>query len=272
MTINNALRRFHRPSRKPKVTDDEEPIAVGEVDQHVFNCPRCARPLGTGTLVCPGCGSRLLFGVRANMAAGFLVTGLVVGALLGGGVMYAGRPSDAGAIAAAPSAHAPSAAPGNAAASPTASPLTPTEAGVPSKAVAALRQAAILNTRFVSQAAVLRTLIRSNSTRPADIATVLRSVNTDALFGFDLAPSIAPWPAAAKVSADLQTFYGSVRDSAQSGLRASVSNAKAYRAAGKRMLALLARLTVLDAAAAKVVADAGLAPLFAPPPSASAAP
>ena len=56
MTINNALRRFSRPSRGPKAGRRQEPIAVGEVEAHVFNCPGCGRPLATGAPVCPGCG------------------------------------------------------------------------------------------------------------------------------------------------------------------------------------------------------------------------
>lgn len=271
MTINNALRRFSRPSRGPKAARRQEPIAVGEVDAHVFNCPRCSRPLGTGTTVCPGCGTRLLFGVRARMALGLLVVGIAVGTLLGGGVMYAARPDGAAGVAAGPGAEA-STDPGIANASPSAPPLTPAEVGIPSNAVSALRQAAILDARLTTQGAQLRSLLKNKNVKGIDIARILRSLNSDATFGVDLAPTIAPWRDAATLSNDLGSFYRAVRDSSQASLRASVSDARAYRAAGKRMLTLLGKLPALNATAATLVNGAGLAPLFTPKPVVSPPP
>ena len=264
MAINRALRRFDRPSRGPKAARQQEPIAVGEVDAHVFNCPECSRPLATGAPVCPGCGTRLLFGVKARKAVGFIAVGLVAGTLLGGGVMSAARPAGAGGAAPAIASGAVT--------SPGAPPITPTEAGIPSRAVSALRQAAILDARLVSQGAELRAVLKGGNARAIDVARVLRTLSSDATFGVDLAPTIAPWTAAAKLSNDLGSFYRAVRDLSQASLRSSISDDKAYRAAGKRMLTLLAELTALDATAAAIVTDAGLAPLAAPRPSAPAAP
>lgn len=268
MTINNALRRFHRPSRGPKAARRPEPLAVGEVDTHVFNCPRCTRPLATGAPVCPGCGTRLIFGVRARLALSFLVVGVSIGTLLGGGIMYAARP--AGPSAALIDPGDDGTVPGVVVASPSAEPLTPREVGIPSKAVSALRQAAILDARMSAQGAKLKTLMKNKNAKGIDIARILRTLNTDATFGVDLAPTIAPWTDAAKLSYDLGSFYRAVRDSSQASLRASVSDDKAYRAAGKRMVTLLAKLPALDATAAALVADAGLAPLFEPVPTAPA--
>ena len=44
MAINTALRKFGRPPRS-HVASRSEPLAIGEVESSVFNCPRCARPL-----------------------------------------------------------------------------------------------------------------------------------------------------------------------------------------------------------------------------------
>lgn len=270
MTINNALRRFPRPNRGPKASRQREPIAIGEIDSHVFNCPRCLRPLATGAPICPGCGTRLIFGVRARLALEFIVVGMALGTILGGGLMYATRPTGSGTVAAiAPGASA-SVGPDDSSA-PTPTPISAAAAGIPPKAVSALRQAAILDARLTASGAQLRAAIKSNA-KAIDIARLLRTLNSDATFGVDLAPTIAPWTDAAKLANGLGSFYRAVRDSSQASLRSSVSNDKAYRAAGKRMLTLLGKLPALDASAAALVADHGLAPLTEPKPTASAAP
>jgi len=278
MAINDALRRFSRPKRAPKAAPRQEPIAVGEVEHHVFNCPGCGRPLANGAPVCPGCGTRLIFGVKAKMAMSFMVAGLLAGALLGGGVMYAARPDDSG-VAIVPddgASNPPSANPGVATvASPTPTPRTPADVGIPSQAVGALRQTAKLDARLAAAGVELRVLLKSSRSTGNDIAEVLRALNADASFGVGLAPAVAPWTDAAKLSNDLGSFYRAVRDSSEASLQASVSDTKAYRAAGKRMVTLLAKLTALDATAASLVTAAGLAPLVEPKPSAppaSAAP
>jgi hypothetical protein len=279
MAINDALRRFSRPKRAPKAAPRQEPIAVGEVEKHVFDCPGCGRPLANGAPVCPGCGTRLIFGVKAKMAMGFMVAGLLAGALLGGGVMYAARPDDAGGLAAVPddgAANPGASNPANVAvASPTPTPRSPADVGIPSQAVGALRQTAKLDARLAAAAVELRAILKRSRSTGNDIAEVLRSLNADASFGVGLAPAVAPWTDAAKLSSDLGSFYRAVRDSSEASLQASVSDTKAYRAAGKRMVTLLAKLTALDATAAALVNAAGLAPLVPPNPSAppaSAAP
>ena len=39
-------------------------IAIGEIDQTIFDCPSCSRPLALGDRRCPGCRTRLLHGVQ----------------------------------------------------------------------------------------------------------------------------------------------------------------------------------------------------------------
>lgn len=270
MTINAALRRFSRPARSPKAARPQEPLAIGEVDAHGFNCPSCARPLATGAPVCPGCGTRLIVGVKARLAMGFVAVGLAAGVLLGAGTMYMVRPAGGAGSAAGPGGPGSSAA-GAAGAGESPAPLLPADIGIPSAPVSALRQATILDQRLTAQADELRALLKRNS-KGIDVARILRSLNTDATFGVDLAPAIAPWPAAAELSYDLGSFYRAVRDSARSSLRTSVSDTAAYRAAGKRMANLLAKLPALDATAEAIVTAAGLAPLVPTNPAVSAAP
>lgn len=271
MAINSALRRFGRPRGGPESTAPREPIAVGEVESPGFNCPRCARPLAVGATICPGCGTRLLFGVQTRLALRFTAAGLAVGVLLGGGVVFVARPDQASSLAGA-GAGTGAGAPNAVGASPSPAWLRPADVGIPSGAVSALRQAAILNARFTAHAGELKAILKRKGSEGIDVARVLRALNSDAAFGVDLAPAIAPWPEAAKLSRDLGSFYQAVRKASQRGLQASLSDKSAYRATGKRMSALLAKLPALDAAAARIVTEAGLAPLVEPAPSAPAAP
>lgn len=275
MAINNALRRFSRSARGPKAARTREPIAIGEVDAQTFNCPKCARPLGIGAPVCPGCGTKLILGVRARMAIGFMAFGLAAGALLTGGYAYVGQSaagSGSNGAGAGAGGGASNGASGGAGSSPTAVPVMPADIGIPSRAVSAMRQAAILDARLMTQAADLRVLLKSKGSEGIDYARVLRSLNSDATFGVDLAPTIAGWHEAAKLSNDLGSFYRAVRDSARSSLRATLSDTAAYRASGKRMYTLLAKLPALDATAEALVTGAGLTPLVEPEPTATVAP
>jgi hypothetical protein len=270
MAINSALRKFSRPARGPKAASYPEPIAIGEVDAHVFNCPRCARPLAIGAHVCPGCGTRLLFGVRARMALGLLAAGLAIGVLIAGAAVYVARPVAPGRVSDAGAGAVPSVGAGAIGVSPTAPPVLPAAVGIPSSAVSAMRQAAILDARITVHANELRALLKSKATQGIEFARVLRTLNTDATFGVDLAPEIAHWDAAAKLSYDLGSFYRAVRDSSRASLRASVSDSTTYRTAGKRMSTLLLTMRALDATAAGLVDAAGLAPLVPPTAAPSA--
>jgi hypothetical protein len=70
----------------------------------------------------------------------------------------------------------------------------------------------------------------------------------------------------------LDTFYGSMAATARDGLRASLTDNKAYRAAGTKMIKVIAALPGIDAASRLLAAGIGLElpPLVAP--SASKAP
>ena len=85
MTVD-ALR---SKSRRRRRLDEPEPIPIGELDSEIFDCPACARPLAAGTRRCPACSTRLIDGIKATKAAEFVVAGLLIGSLVGGGVVGA---------------------------------------------------------------------------------------------------------------------------------------------------------------------------------------
>src|SRR4029079_19837812 len=86
MTVN-AVRRARRRPVPPLAEENgpsSESLAIGEIDQTVFDCPRCSRPLAVGTRRCPGCRTRLMAGVPLSRASGFVAVGLAVGLAVGG--------------------------------------------------------------------------------------------------------------------------------------------------------------------------------------------
>jgi len=259
MAINRSLLKIGRPSLG-RTKRPPEPLAVGEVEANVFTCPNCARPLANGANLCPGCGTRLIAGVRARLAMTFMVVGLIAGTMLGAGSMLVvgGRSSAPATDSTGVTGQVPGA---GAAVGTSATPVQPADVGVPSKPYSALRQAAVINGRLSGYAAELDQALKSRSTKGIDIARILRSMSADVVFGLAVAPTVAGWPEAADLSSDLERFYAKVRDAAQASLKASVSNGAAYKAAGKRMAKLLAALPALEARSAEIVAAAGLDPL-----------
>jgi hypothetical protein len=241
--ISNLIHR----TKAPEVPSTEpKGLAIGETDAHVFNCPACARPLSEGTSKCPGCGARLVMGVRLKRAGAILALGVVVGVLIGGvstaAAITLGLADPAPALAVVPSA-APSAAP-----SPTAMPSYAIENPLaPVAAVSALSGTAVVNGRIAVDAKTLsNTLARSNATT-TEIARALRSLAADAALGIDLAGRLATWPDASPVQTALDDFYRSMSQTARTGLRYSLADPAGYRAAGAAMLDVLATLGPVDA-------------------------
>ncbi len=228
---------------------------VGEPEAHVFNCPKCARPLSEGTPRCPGCGTRLIMGVvfrRASVLIGF---GFIVGAFLGGVVMSVvittliSVPTQAvvtnpGNVTApqASQAAAPSA---------KAAPETP----IPAVALSSLRQMSLLDARIVDDASSLSAAVKAKKSA-VDLALVLRSVASDATIGADLVTQVRTWDEAGQFAADRQAFYNQVLAIAQDGLRDSLSDKSAYRLTSRKMLKVLRGLTALDAASRDLAATA----------------
>lgn len=267
MTIEatGKVGRFGRRSTSPRATT----LPIGETDSNIFSCPACARPLGKGASRCPGCGTRLIAGVQATRAAGFIAIGLVAGAMVGGGIMavasVASRPADV-AIVQPPAIVAPTQLPIPTAVVPNVDPT------IPSSALSALGQSAVLNQRILADAERLTLALAATKPSGAEIAPVLRSLASTAAFGQGVANDVGDWEDAAAVSAGLDAFYESVRSIASDGLSASISNPRAYVTAAKEMLAAIAGLSELDAASRALAATADLELPSIQPPSAASAP
>jgi hypothetical protein len=263
MTVEVARRR----TRKPKVASAPESLAIGEIDQTVFACPACARPLAVGARHCPGCGTRLILGVQAQRASLFVGIGLVGGIVLSGllGAMVsaldsARRDADAAAAAALAAANAlpslsPTAAPS---ASPSPSIATGSTSTVPAISRSALGQAAALHERLATSASGLATALDQETFDTLAVSQILRATSADAVVGLQLTPHIGAWTGGATLSGDLRSFYLAIQETAAAGLSASIRNETAYRAAADRMTELLAGLDAVDAQLRDVAGRAGV--------------
>ena len=83
-------------------------------------------------------------------------------------------------------------------------------------------------------------------------------MSADAVIGLGLAPHVAAWSGGKELSGEMTAFYSSIQATAADGLSGLIRNAKAYRAAGNRMPALLAGLPALDARIRDVATQAGI--------------
>jgi len=249
MTID-ALRGPIDRSREPS----NESVAIGGADANIFPCPSCARPLARGVSRCAGCGTRLVAGVPLIKVGGFVGLGLAAGMAVGGGLMSVvaatAQPVDV-PIVQPPVAVAPSAAPLTSAA-----PVPVAEPAVPPSAVSALRQSAVVNQRLLADAERLARALAVADPSAADIAPVLRGLASTAAFGDRLAPAVAAWDDGLAVSQGLAALYASIGRVADEGLAASLTNGRAYVAAGREMLAVLDDVTDLDAASRGLAASA----------------
>jgi hypothetical protein len=241
--------------------------AIGETDASVFNCPSCARPLSDGTSKCPGCGTRLIMGVRVKRAISILVLGAVVG-VLGGGVATASAITLSLRAATPVAVAAPSASPVPPTAAPTAVlPLAPSGA-----TVSALSGTAVVNGRIALDADTLAAALASRTSTTIEIARALRSLAADATLGIDLAGRLDPWPDATSVALRLSDFYGAMADTARAALRTSLTDEATYRKSGAQMMAVLAELDAVDAASRSLATTVDLELPPVARPGASAAP
>lgn len=237
------------------------PLPIGEEDRNIFACPVCMRPLATGVRRCPGCSTRLVMGIPVKRAGALVTVGLLIGVLGGGGIVAAAGGLTGGA-AVQPSqpltGGLPSDSPApSASIAPTPTP-TPAVPDVPPTARAALGQVGTTNVRLLESAAELRDALAASALDASAIAATLRSMNSDAAFGIDVAKRLAAWPAAESLAADLDAFYEAVRAIAREGLAASVRNEAAYEAAATDMLNLMTDVEALDAEARALAGTAGV--------------
>lgn len=235
-------------------------MTIGEIDQTVFDCPSCSRPLALGARRCPGCSVRLVNGVVLGKASVFVTAGLALGLLAGagGGFMLGigsaaavpaigagARPGAAGgpsvgpiAASTAPSAPAvtapPSPGPG-----PSAS-VGATPGSIPPATRAALVQTAGSNDRLTAARADLTAALAASTFDASNVARILRAVSADSVHAEQVATRIAAWSGSAAVGTRLAAFYGTIHEAAADSLVASVRNVAAYRAAATTMVGLLA--------------------------------
>ena len=254
-------------------------LAIGEIDQTLFDCPACRRPLALGARRCPGCGSLLVRSVLLRKAALFAATGALVGGLLGvgGGLAIGGAlaATGAGPAAAASPSTAPSA---SAAPSPRSSATPSTPSGTPATPAPSAPHAGSLpfavrsafvqllgaNARFGDAEADLRAELAARAFDPSAVATTLRAVSAQTLFASQLAAQVAAWPGAGELGPKVVDYYATLHDTAAAALDNSVRNAKAYQTAARTIAGLLATRGLIDDAI-RAAAEAAGDPLPATP-------
>jgi hypothetical protein len=220
-----------------QLLDDRD--APADDPRDAASCPACGHELTGGIGRCPGCGLILVAGVRARTAALIALVGCMVG-LLGGalvaGVAMAPRLAAGDAAIAAIRAGDSAGASGQ-----------QDEIWVPFGMSGSIRQVAAVNDRLATSAAELDDVLARR--RPAaEIAAVLRRINTDARIGSDAARRLGTWEPAAGLAADASRLYASLMASADDGLDAPLSKRAAYATAGRRVRADLRDLAGVTAA------------------------
>ena len=289
MTVDAARRIRRRASdaapETETITNRQPALAIGELEQTVFECPSCSRPLALGARRCPGCGTRMLNGVSIGKASGFTAAGLAIGLLLGagGGFVFGLTRAPAAAPAAgsiASPAPGASAEGGGAGASgtpastvpgltATSRPAATDPSGIPPLSRASLVQVAAINARLADARASLAAVLAGKPFDASAVAGSLRTISADAVFGQQLAHGVAQWPVSSPLGAQLDQFYGAIHGAAAGGLVASVQNAAAYRAAGGAMIKLLDGLVAVNDAVAATANAAGVQMPSAAPGSAA---
>jgi hypothetical protein len=218
-------------------------IAIGDADRAIFNCPVCQRPLATGSSRCPGCGTRLLLGIRARTATSLLGTGGIVGAIVGGLlvaiVLLALRPATVTVPIPGVTDPGPAASAG----------ARPQVKPVPRSASNALVRTTGLNARMATQRPALAAAVKPSKPKTSDVARLLRAISSDAGLAADAVPALAAWPEGRLLALQLETYYADLRATASSALQATLNNSSAYRRNGLRMIALLDRIGEYQAAA-----------------------
>jgi len=260
MTVD-AARRTRR--RAPATKTAPEPriapptsLAIGELDQTIFECPSCSRPLALGARRCPGCRTRLVAGVTLAKASGFVAVGLAIGMLAGagGGLVFG---FSHGSVAPAPVGAASASGQNGGGTNgggvvtvtaPTATPApTPTATiAIPAVTASALTQVIATNGRLAADRAALKAALAARAFDPSAVAQTLRAISAESIFGEQLAGHLSGWSGSSAVGGQLATFYRGVHDAAANGLLSSVRNQAAYRSAATAMIRLLDGLSTLD--------------------------
>jgi hypothetical protein len=241
---------------------------VGEPDDEIFDCPACRRPLSVGSPRCPGCGTRLIAGVQAGRALSFVAVGLIIGLVIGGGTIAVASSLTA-TNATADGTATPTMAPATSTA-PLVTPAPVAGPDVPTAALSALRQTALVNQRIVADAALLASALAASEPSSADIARALRSMSTDATYAARITADIGDWTVGGTVAGEMGAFYEVIQVTASEVLGASLNNDAAYVAGARAMLDVVDEVWALDGAARTLAArvDVELPAVVAPGESA----
>ncbi|MEA2520085.1 MAG: hypothetical protein QOF49_2165 [Chloroflexota bacterium] len=264
------------PPFTPRLVPGES-FTIGEINQTVFDCPSCSRPLALGARRCPGCSAWLVNGVRLSKASAFVAAGLAVGLLAGtGGGFLFGRnqlPTLAAAAVLTPVASSDLAAPvgpstvpsGAPTASPSAVPETATPSvdtasggAIPPAARAALVQVVAADDRLAVSGAALESALGAPTFDASNVARILRAVSAESVQDRQLAVRVAAWNGSAAIGTQLGDFYESIHVAAANALISSVRDAAAYRVAATSIVGLLADIPAMDAALRVVASSAGV--------------
>ena len=282
MAVDVARRRTRRTTKvaPPAPTyAAPESISIGEIEQTVFSCPTCQRPLAMGAKRCPGCRTHLVMGVQLGKASKLVALGLALGLAVGGAaggvaLLSSGATRDseiaaavAAALAAAKAQPAPVA---------TSAPVDDNRpvatakpgggsTGIPALAQSAMIQAATVDANMAAAVPVLQGALKAKKFDTYTVFETLRSLSGDAVIGRQLAGHIGAWSGGAELGSSLTAYYTSVQQTAAEGLDASIRNEAAYKAAAGQMLKLLGGLDELDAQLRTAASGAGLT---IPPPEA----
>lgn len=230
--------------RRSRSGPEHPTIAIGASDAQIFDCPACDRPLAVGTSRCPGCRTRLIGGIRATRAAGFIATGLMLGLIVGtagtSGVFLLTRPLSA--VVAEP---VPSAAPLSSAGPIATAPPVEVPSGIPAAARSALRQSALIDARLIADGDRLRAALAARAPT-AELARILRTMAANAAVGERVSPDLGRWSSAEVVASSLGAAYAAVGSTAASGTDYSLTNDRPYLDASRAMLGVVDDLAALD--------------------------
>ncbi len=262
MTVNAARRSRRRAAAPPPGPVRPAPLetmAIGEIGQTVFDCPKCFRPLAMGSRRCPGCRTRLIIGIPLAKASVFTSLGLAIGLAVGsvGGLVFAATrlpanaPGDGTLLPSGAAVGAIESGPATTPSPAVTSAPSPSDVGpsgdMPAVVRSALTQAVTLNERLGDAAHGLQTAATTTPFDASEVAQILRDISADSVYGEDLADRVAGWPDAGSAGLELRALYASIHESASAALVASVRNAAAYREGARAMLALLAGIPSVDA-------------------------
>ena len=275
MTVEVARRRTRKTTKaappSPPIGASES-ISIGEIEQTIFSCPKCQRPLAIGVRQCPSCRTHLVSGVQLGKASLFVTIGLVVGMAVGGAVSgaallgnSASRDAEIAAAVSAALAAAKAQPVPLASVMPVASsrPLATAKpgggsAGIPSLTRAALVQSAGVHAQMAAAVPVLQSVLAAKEFDTYTVFQVLRSVSGNAVTGRQLAAHIGDWSGGTALETSLMAFYQQVEDTAGEGLDASIRNKAAYKAAAAAMVSLLGGIGALDQQVRAVATEAGV--------------